>query len=76
MVITWWWKISIHAATLGGVLTMLTALYGIIVLPIFVLLLLVSWSRIVLHRHTLAQVVGGSLMGIILTLVIIIIRGV
>ena len=55
---------------------MLTALYGIIVLPIFVLLLLVSWSRIVLHRHTLAQVVGGSLMGIILTLVIIIIRGV
>jgi len=55
---------------------MLTALYGIIVLPTFLLLVIVSWSRVVLRRHTVAQVVVGSLVGIALTTIIIILRGV
>ncbi|MGZ6365528.1 MAG: hypothetical protein ACXWPS_06125 [Ktedonobacteraceae bacterium] len=76
MVITLWWKISMHASSFGGVATMLTVLYGAVMLPLFVLLVLVSWSRVVLRRHTIPQVIAGSLAGIVLSLVILKIRGV
>ena len=75
MIITLWWKISLHASSLAGAVTLLTALYGAIMLPGFVLLVLVSWSRVVLRRHTLAQVVAGSLLGIALSAVILRLRG-
>jgi membrane-associated phospholipid phosphatase len=76
MVITFWWKISMHASSLSGVATMLTVLYGAVMLPLFVLLVLVSWSRVVLRRHTVPQVIAGSLAGIVLSLVILKLRGV
>ena len=75
MVTTLRWKISVHASSLAGAATILTALYGVIVLPTFLLLVIVSWSRVALHRHTVAQVVVGSLVGIALTTIIIILRG-
>lgn len=76
MVITLWWKISMHASSFGGVATMLTVLYGEVMLPLFILLIFVSWSRVVLRRHTVSQVIAGSLAGIVLSLVILKIRGV
>lgn len=76
MVTTLWWKISIHASTMGGAATMLTAFYGAIMLPTFLLLILVSWSRVVLRRHTVLQVVAGSLVSIALTLLLLKIRGI
>jgi membrane-associated phospholipid phosphatase len=76
MVITLWWKISMHTSSFGGVATMLTVLYGAVMLPLFILLIFVSWSRVVLRRHTVSQVIAGSLAGIVLSLVILKIRGV
>jgi membrane-associated phospholipid phosphatase len=76
LVTTLWWKISIHASTMGGAATMLTAFYGAVMLPTFLLLILVSWSRVVLRRHTVLQVVAGSLVSIGLTLLILKIRGI
>lgn len=76
MVTTLWWKISIHASSMAGAATMLTALYGIVLLPSFLLLILVSWSRVVLRRHTIAQVVVGSLLSIFLSLLILKLRGI
>jgi len=76
MVTTLWWKISIHASSLGGAATMLTAFYGAIMLPAFLLLILVSWSRVVLRRHTVLQVVAGSLVSIALTPLLLKIRGI
>jgi membrane-associated phospholipid phosphatase len=76
MMITFWWKISMHASSLGGAATLLTVLYGAVMLPLFVLLVLVSWSRVVLRRHTVTQVIAGSLAGIVLSLVILKLRGV
>ena len=76
LITTLWWKISIHASSLGGVATMLTALYGAAMLPCFFLLILVSWSRVVLRRHTILQVIAGSLVSIVLSLLILRIRGV
>lgn len=76
MVTTLWWKISIHASTMAGAATMLTALYGAMMLPAFLLLLLVSWSRVVLGRHTVAQVVAGALLSIALSTLFILVRGI
>ena len=76
MVTTLWWKISIHASTMAGAATMLTVLYGMALLPSFLLLVLVSWSRVVLRRHTVAQVVAGSLLSIVLSLAVLKLRGV
>lgn len=75
MIITLWWKISLHASSLACAATILTVLYGAIMLPTFVLLLLVSWSRVVLRRHTPAQVVAGSVLGIALSVIILRLRG-
>jgi membrane-associated phospholipid phosphatase len=76
MVTTLWWKISIHASSLAGAATILTAIYGTIMLPTFLLLALVSWSRVVLRRHTVAQVVAGSLVSIALSTLILALRGI
>lgn len=76
MIITMWWKISIHASSLAGAATMLTALYGTVMLPTFVLVALVGWSRVVLRRHTLAQVIAGSCLNIALTTIVLMIRGI
>lgn len=76
MAITLKWKISIHASSLAGALTMLTALYGTVVLPAFSLVVLVSWSRVVLRRHTLSQVIAGSLVSVTLASVVLALRGV
>jgi|SRR5579863_644351 len=76
LIVTLWWKISIHASSMAGAATMLTALYGAVMLPTFLLLILVSWSRVVLRRHTTAQVIAGSLLSIALSASIILLRGV
>ncbi|HVB26201.1 MAG TPA: hypothetical protein VNG51_29955 [Ktedonobacteraceae bacterium] len=76
LIVTLWWKISIHASSMAGAATMLTALYGVAMLPTFLLLILVSWSRVVLRRHTTAQVIAGSLLSIALSASIILLRGV
>jgi membrane-associated phospholipid phosphatase len=76
MIITMWWKISIHASALAGTATVLTALYGTVMLPTFILVALVGWSRVVLRRHTLAQVIAGSCLNIALTTIVLMIRGI
>jgi membrane-associated phospholipid phosphatase len=76
MVTTLWWKISIHSSSMGGVATILTAFYGAVMLPTFLLLILVSWSRVILRRHTVSKVIAGSLVSIALTLLILKIRGI
>jgi membrane-associated phospholipid phosphatase len=75
MLITFWWKISLHASSLAGALTFLTALYGFVILPLFTLLIMVSWSRVVLRRHTVLQVIAGSVLSIVLTALILKVRG-
>lgn len=76
MIITFWWKISMHASSLSGAITMLSILYGKFILPAFLLVLLVSWSRVVLRRHTIAQVAAGSLMSIVLSWLLLSLRGI
>jgi membrane-associated phospholipid phosphatase len=76
ILITLYWKISMHASSLASAITMLTALYGSVVALMFFVLIAVCWSRVVLRRHTTAQVIVGSLVSITLTTVVLAIRGV
>jgi len=75
MIITLWWKISIHASALSGAVTFVAMLYGTTALPLFSLVILVSWSRVVMRRHTLGQVIAGSVLGAALTTTILLLRG-
>ena len=76
MITTFWWKISMHAAAVAAAVTTMTVLYGKIILPAFLLVIAVSWSRVILHRHTKAQVIGGSIVGIVLTFGLLKIQGI
>lgn len=60
--VTFWWKISYHLGGVGWFAAVIYHLYGFslitfgITLPI---ILLTSWSRIYLKKHTLAQTIAG-----------------
>ncbi|MGD2077771.1 MAG: hypothetical protein PVH18_05285 [Chloroflexota bacterium] len=60
------WKISIHATSIGAAAVIIGlvfgAPYGVLLLP---LVLLVSWLRLFLHRHTITQVAAGLALGIV-----------
>jgi membrane-associated phospholipid phosphatase len=57
------WKISIHCAVASGSVTILALLFGPLVLPLYVLVALLGWSRVALRDHTVAQVVAGAVLG-------------
>ena len=61
--ITTMWKISIHCAVASGSVAVLALTYGPVVLPAYLLVALLGWSRVSMRDHTIAQVVGGSVLG-------------
>jgi membrane-associated phospholipid phosphatase len=63
--ITTVWKISIHCAVASGSVTILALLFGPWLVPAYLLVALTGWSRVVLKDHTTAQVVTGSLLGLV-----------
>jgi membrane-associated phospholipid phosphatase len=65
--ITRWWKVSIHATGISGTVTAWAFQFGSVVYPYFLLIPIVSASRVILHKHTTAQVIVGSLIGLLLT---------
>lgn len=69
LVITTRWKISIHAIGISAPLMILHMAYGNIVWVWWGLVPLVAGSRVVLQKHTLAQVTTGAALGIIMTFV-------
>ncbi len=63
--ITQLWKVSVHSTAISGPLVALSYRFGIVVAPFYLLILLVGISRVVLRKHTIAQVIVGILIGII-----------
>jgi membrane-associated phospholipid phosphatase len=61
--ITTVWKISIHCAVASGSVAILALIYGPFVLPGYLLIALLGWSRVVLGDHTIAQAIGGTVLG-------------
>jgi membrane-associated phospholipid phosphatase len=64
LVISQWWKVSIHSAVAGGTAVILTAVFGTPGMVIGVVLALgAGWSRLVSRDHTIAQVIVGLMVG-------------
>lgn len=59
------WKISGHAAAIASSAVISVLMLGPAWLSLVLLIPAVGWSRVVLRAHTLAQVVAGSLFGVV-----------
>lgn len=66
-VVTTVWKISIHTSTLSALITLLVVLRGVELLPLYALLIPVAWARVLLGKHSVAQIIGGTMLGIAVT---------
>ncbi|MFE2493337.1 hypothetical protein [Streptomyces scopuliridis] len=63
LVITFFWKVSVHSAVASGALVILTSVFGPWMLALTPLVVLIGWSRIRLRCHTVSQVTVGALIG-------------
>ncbi|MEV7779953.1 hypothetical protein [Kitasatospora sp. NPDC088351] len=63
LVITVWWKVSIHTAVAGGAVVCLAVALGPWWLLLAPVVALIGWSRVVLRDHTAAQTVAGAAVG-------------
>ncbi len=70
MGINFWWKISVHTAFVAGTVTFLIILYGAVAAVSVVLLPLVSWSRLELAYHSVAQVILGALLASLIVIIV------
>jgi membrane-associated phospholipid phosphatase len=64
------WKVSVHSAGVTGPVFALIFVFGFMVLPLSLMIVLVGWSRIKLKQHTFTQTFVGSLIPIAVGLVL------
>lgn len=69
-VITFFWKISLHTATLASIFTAIVVLGGFKFLPFFLTLVPVGWARVLLKKHSINQVIAGVLVSSATTLAV------
>jgi membrane-associated phospholipid phosphatase len=67
--ITLRWKISLHSAAAANLAVVGWMVLGAAGLLLAVGVPAIAWARVRLHRHTVAQTVGGALLGAATTLV-------
>lgn len=65
------WKISFHAATAASALAILAWGVGWEMLALAPVVPAVAWSRVILGRHTTAQVSAGLVAGVALTIAVL-----
>jgi hypothetical protein len=63
VIITKWWKVSLHATVAGGAVATVVLIYGWFLLLLVPLVALVAWARVQVRDHTAAQVVIGAFLG-------------
>ena len=69
-IITLSWKISFHTAVTTSVVTAIVILGGLRFWPFFLLIPVIGWARVALKKHTIYQVIGGTLLSIAITIVV------
>lgn len=57
--ISYFWKISVHSSMSTFFASMVVIVFGWQFWPIFAIIPLVVWSRLVMHRHNLYQLIAG-----------------
>ena len=63
MIVTVWWKVSVHTAVASGVVVILLLAYGMSMAPLMLGIAAIGWSRVALRDHTPAQTIVGALLG-------------
>jgi membrane-associated phospholipid phosphatase len=69
--VTLFWKISFHGAAISAAATTTVMVAGSSAWPVMLLVPLVGWARVRLRRHTLRQVIYGSLVGALIALLFV-----
>jgi membrane-associated phospholipid phosphatase len=69
--VTLFYKISFHGATISAAATVTLMVAGSSAWPIMLLVPLVGWARVRLERHTPRQVIFGSLVGALIALILV-----
>mgnify|MGYP001024343891 FL=1 len=64
LLVTLFWKISIHMAGLTGPITALTLVLGANYALLYLLALPLGWARTELEAHTVPQVLSGAVVGV------------
>jgi membrane-associated phospholipid phosphatase len=67
LAITWFWKISIHAAAAAGTVASLAILVSPWWLLLTPLVVLTGWARVAIRKHTTTQVLVGAIVGATVT---------
>lgn len=65
--ITMRWKVSIHSTSAAGVAVIILRIFGLSAVPLVISIPLIAWSRVKLRHHTPAQTIVGTLLGIIVS---------
>ena len=68
--ISFFWKVSAHAATTAALFTILALIYSPWFWLLFVLSPIIGYARLILDRHTPTQLVFGNIAAILLVLFI------
>jgi membrane-associated phospholipid phosphatase len=63
LLVTLFWKVSVHAAVVAGAEAILVLDSGPWLLVFTPIVLLVAWARVQLGHHTIAQVAAGVALG-------------
>lgn len=66
LLITLRWKISLHCLAAAELATIGLYVLGLPALALCAAVPVIGWSRVHLQRHTLAQTIGGTLLGFII----------
>jgi membrane-associated phospholipid phosphatase len=75
MLVTLWWKLSLHTAAASGTVAILVLTLGPLLILALPVVALVAWSRIRLGDHTPAQTLAGAALGgLVATTVFILLR--
>ena len=75
LLVTLWWKLSVHSAAAGGTVAILALTFGPALTLAVPAVALVAWARVRLGDHTPAQTLAGAALGgLVATTVFILLR--
>jgi membrane-associated phospholipid phosphatase len=75
LVVTLWWKLSLHTAAAGGTVAILALTFGPTLTLALPVVAVVAWSRVRLGDHTPAQTLASAALGgLVATIVFIALR--
>lgn len=66
LIITMYWKISLHCTAATILSELAFVLFGASAAPLTVSIPLIAWSRVHLERHTVAQTIAGIFLGVLI----------